>query len=402
MSRRVAAALGATLALAIAGCGAEGETEPASAGSSEAPSTEPAEQPTTVERNRIEVVEGQGDGGLDAATIYEELGRGVVTVISVFDGKAPLLGEQGASGLGSGFVLDEDGRIATNAHVVTQGTGPDLQRAEEVYVELADGDRVPAEILGADPFSDVALLEIDPQGLSLTPLELGSLDGVDVGAPVVAIGSPFGERQSLSVGVVSALDREIESLTRFQIGGAVQTDAAINQGNSGGPLLDAEGRVIGINAQIRSTSGGGVGVGFAIPVDAVSRSLEQLREDGEVSYAFLGVASAELYPQLAEELGVDAEGGAAVSDVVPGSPADDAGIEAADETIEFQGDPEIPDGGDVIVAVDGEQIDRDSSLADLVETREPGTEVELTVVRGDDRRDVTVELGDRAAADSPE
>ncbi len=141
-----------------------------------------------------------------------------------------------------------------------------------------------------------------------------------MGQPVAAIGSPFGERQSLSIGVISALNRDIESLTRFQIGDAIQTDAAINQGNSGGPLLDAHGRVLGINAQIRSASGGGVGVGFAIPVDTVRRSLEQLAEDGQVSYAFLGVTSQELYPQLADHLEIEADSGALVVDVVPRKP----------------------------------------------------------------------------------
>lgn len=357
-----------------------------------------AAAPPTVERNRIEVVEQQGadDGGFDASAIYDSLSPGVVTVISVFDGESPLSALEGdGAGLGSGFVLDDRGRIATNAHVVTTGTGARLDEAQEVYVEFGDGNRVPARIVGADPFSDVALLETDPAGLTLTPLELGSSEGLTVGQPVAAIGSPFGERQSLSVGVISALNRDIESLTRFQIGDAIQTDAAINQGNSGGPLLDAQGRVLGINAQIRSASGGGVGVGFAIPVDTVQRSLDQLGEDGEVSYAFLGVSSQELYPQLADHLGIDAESGALVVDVVPGSPADEAGVEPGDGTTEFQGQPDIPEGGDAIVAVDGTRLDRGSSLADLIETQEPGSEVELTVVRGDDRRQVTVTLDER-------
>jgi S1-C subfamily serine protease len=378
----VAAATGAL----VAGCG-DGD-------SNDAAST----APPTVERNRIEVVEQQAErgAGFDAAAIYEGLSPGVVTVISIFDGQSPLseLGGGGA-GLGSGFVLDEQGRVATNAHVVASGTGSRLEEAQEVYVEFGDGNRVPAQIVGADPFSDVALLEIDPAGLSLTPLELGSSDGLAVGQPVAAIGSPFGERQSLSVGVISALDRDIESLTRFQIGDAIQTDAAINQGNSGGPLLDAQGRVLGINAQIRSTSGGGVGVGFAIPVDTVRRSLEQLREEGEVSYGFLGVTSQDLYPQLADHLGIDAPSGVLVVDVLEGSPADAAGLESGDDTTEFQGQAQIPEGGDAIVAVDGEELDRDSTLADLVELKEPGSEVELTVVRGDEEREVTVTLAER-------
>jgi S1-C subfamily serine protease len=377
-----------------AGCGSDDEGPEAGASTA----------PPTVERNRIEVVEQQaeGTGGFDAAAIYDGLSPGVVTVISVFDGESPLseLGGEGA-GLGSGFILDEEGHVATNAHVVSTGTSGGFDEAQEVYVEFGDGNRVPAEIVGTDPFSDVALLEIDPAGLSLTPLELGSSEGLTVGQPVAAIGSPFGERQSLSIGVISALNRDIESLTRFQIGDAIQTDAAINQGNSGGPLLDERGRVLGINAQIRSTSGGGVGVGFAIPADTVSRSLDQLRADGEASYAFLGVSSQELYPQLADHLGIDAESGALVVEVVPGSPADEAGLEPGDESTRFQGQPDIPQGGDAIVAVDGEPLDRGDSLADLIENQAPGTEVELTVVTGDDEREVTVTLDERELRSGP-
>ena len=376
--------LAAALLALASGCG--GDESGSSVGAA-------SDGPPTVERNRIEVVESQG-GGLDAAALYESMSPGVVTVISVFGaGQAPLGG--GGSGLGSGFVLDDQGRIATNAHVVSSGLGGRLEPAEEVYVEFADGNRVAAEIVGTDPFADVALLQIDPAGLSLTPLALGSSEQLRVGQPVAAIGSPFGERQSLSVGVISAIDRDIQSLTRFQIGDAIQTDAAINQGNSGGPLLDARGRVLGINAQIRSTSGSGVGVGFAIPVDTVKRSLQELREDGSVSYGFLGVSSQDLYPQLADHLGVDAEDGALVVGVADGSPAADAGLEVGDDTTEFQGQRNIPEGGDVIVAVDSEELDGDTGLADLIEAKEPGTEVELTVVRGDERRDVDVTLDAR-------
>ena len=178
-------------------------------------------------------------------------------------------------------MLNGEGEIATNAHVVTQGEGEDAQQAREVYVEFADGNRVEAEIVGQDPNADVALLKIDPKGLTLRPLPLGSSADVPVGSPVAAIGSPFGERQSLSVGVVSAIDRDIQSLNgQFAIPGAIQTDAAINPGNSGGPLVDADGKVIGINQQIKTNSGGGEGVGFAVPVDVVKRSLGAAARDG--------------------------------------------------------------------------------------------------------------------------
>ena len=221
------------------------------------------------------------------------------------------------------------------------------------------------------------------------------MDELQVGDPVAAIGSPFGEEQSLSVGVISALDRDIESLTDFGIGDAIQTDAAINRGNSGGPLLDAHGRVIGINAQIKTESGDGAGVGFAIPVDAVRRSLESLREDGEAEYGYLGVSTQELYPQLADRLGLDVETGALVSEVVDDSPADDAGLTAGDKRIEFQGQSDIAVDGDVIVSVNGEKLTHTADLADLVSLLPPGEKVELGVLRDGDQRTVEVELGER-------
>ncbi len=272
-------------ALVGAGCaiGDDEEDQPAS-----------SDSPERVETTRVQVVEGIGkEGGFDPREIYDRLAPGVVTVISLFGDEDTPLGNQNG-GLGSGFVLDGDGYIATNTHVVTNGQS--LDRARQVYVDFADGNRVPARIAGVDPNADVALLKIDPKGLSLTPLELGEEQGLQVGDPVAAIGSPFGEEQSLSIGVISALDRNIASLTDFGIGDAIQTDAAINRGNSGGPLLDAQGRVIGINAQIRTETGEGAGVGFAIPVDTVKRSLDSLRDDGEAEYGYLGCLDAGALP----------------------------------------------------------------------------------------------------------
>jgi S1-C subfamily serine protease len=377
---------GALCAFALAGAGcAIGEDEGDDAARSDAPER--------VETTRVQVVEGIGTkGGFDAGGIYDRLAPGVVTVISLFGDEDTPLGSQDG-GLGSGFVLDGDGFIATNTHVVTNGQG--LSRAKQVFVDFADGNRVPARIVGTDPNADVALLKVDPKGLSLTPLELGEIDDLRVGDPVAAIGSPFGEEQSLSIGVISALDRNIASLTDFGIGDAIQTDAAINRGNSGGPLLDAHGRVIGINAQIKTESGDGAGVGFAIPVDAVRRSLDSLRDDGDAEYGYLGVSTQELYPQLAEKLGLEVDAGALVSEVVEDSPADDAGLTAGDRRIEFQGQTDIAVDGDVIVSVNGDQLTRSADLADLVSLLEPGEEVELGVLRDGDRRTIEVELGDR-------
>jgi S1-C subfamily serine protease len=377
---------GALCAFAVAAPGCSlGDDDSGDAASSDAPER--------VETTRVEVVEGIGTkNGFDARAIYDRLAPGVVTVISLFGETDGPLGSQ-AGGLGSGFVLDGDGYIATNTHVVTSGQG--LRRAGQVYVDFADGNRVPARIVGIDPNADVALLKIDPKGLSLTPLELGELESLSVGDPVAAIGSPFGEEQSLSIGVISALDRNIASLTDFGIGDAIQTDAAINRGNSGGPLLDGHGRVIGINAQIKTETGEGAGVGFAIPVDAVKRSLDLLREDGEAEYGYLGVSTQELYPQLAERLGLDVEVGALVSEIVEDSPADDAGLTAGDRLIDFQGQTDIAAEGDVIVAVNGEDLTQTADLADLISLLEPGESVDLGILRDGEKRTIEVELGER-------
>jgi S1-C subfamily serine protease len=379
-------ALGILLAaglLAGAGCGGGDD----SSGSSKVTTT------------RVQVVQGLGKkGGFDPDEIYKRLSPGVVTVISIFSGGNPLSEDGGEGGQGSGFVLDGEGYIATNAHVVTESSSN--ARSKQVYVEFSSGDRVPGRIIGVDPNADVALLKVDPKGLKLTPLSLGSSSTLAVGSPVAAIGSPFGERQSLSVGVVSAIDRNIESLTRFQIGDAIQTDAAINPGNSGGPLLNAKGQVLGINAQIKSQSGGGEGVGFAIPVDAVSRSLKELRSKGKVDYGFLGVTTLLLYPQLAERLDLGVRDGALVADVEAGSPADEAGLESGSKKISFQGQDEVPADGDVIVAVDGRKLDRHDDLADVISALPAGKEVSLDVLRGGDKRTVKVKLGSRPRGNS--
>ncbi len=380
--RRIAAAALAALGLAATACDSSDD--------------EGTSAPDRVTTTRVQVVDGIGrEGDFDPGQIYQRLSPGVVTVISIFDGGV-LEADNGEGGQGSGFVLDGEGHVATNAHVVTTGAGPgtESERAERVFVEFSDGNRVPAKIVGDDPNSDVALLKLQTGGLSLTPLKLGDSESIDVGEPVAAIGSPFGEEQSLTIGVVSAVDRTIESLTRFQIGNAIQTDAAINPGNSGGPLLDAQGRVIGINAQIKSESGGGEGVGFAIPVDAVRRSLDELRARGRVSYGYLGVSSLVLWPQAAERLGLAVRDGAVVESVEPGSPAQKAGLRAGADEVDFQATP-VPTGGDVIVAVDGRPLTRADDLADVISAKRAGKRVELDVLRDGERLTIEVRLGQR-------
>lgn len=320
--------------------------------------------------------------GFDAAAVYERAAPGVVTIRALFSG---------GGGEGSGFVLNEQGEIVTNAHVVTDESSGSRRPAEEVFVEFSDRNVVPAEIVGFDPFVDVALIKVEPDGIPLRPLRLGDDAELQVGQPVAAIGSPFGEQQSLSVGVISATDRSVRSLTEFQIEGAIQTDASINPGNSGGPLLDAGARVIGINQQIETSSGANDGVGFAVPISSIKRSVAQLEADGSAEYAYIGVSSQALYPQLAEKLGLDTDFGGLIATVVAGGPAEKAGLKGGDDKLEFQAG-EYRTGGDVILEVEGRKVVGPADLARLISTYRPGKEIELTVLRDGEREDVEVTL----------
>ena len=348
-----------------------------------------------------QIVVEASDGSFNPAQIYKDASPGVVTIDSVFEGGVnDILGGGGSAGQGSGFVVDTDGDIVTNAHVVTSGGhlngGGTPREAKQVFVEFGDRNRVPAEIKGFDADADVALIKVDPDGLDLEPVTLSGRSSFAVGEPVAAIGSPFGEDQSLSVGVISATNRTVEGLTNFGIDNAIQTDASINPGNSGGPLLDSKGQVIGINEQIASSSGSNSGVGFAIPVTSVRYSLDQLKGDGKVEYAFLGVTSESLYPQLAEHLGLDTKAGALITDVVNGSPADDAGLNGStgQDTFQLQ---QVKTGGDVVIAVDGKQVLENNDLSELVAAHKAGDTVTLDILRDGHRTSVDVTLGARPA-----
>ena len=344
------------------------------------------------------VVIQTADDSFNPGAVYERDAPSVVTVASIFGGNASgIFGGQGAAGQGSGFVISDDGEIVTNAHVVTDGQaggGGEISEAKEVYIQFADRNQVPAQVVGFDPFADVALLKVEPDGLDLDPIELGSDESVAIGEPVAAIGSPFGEEQSLSTGIVSATDRSIQSLTEFQIDGAIQTDASINPGNSGGPLLDGDGNVVGINQQINTTSGGNEGVGYAVPIDLVKRSVEQLRADGKVAYAYIGVTTQPLYPQLADRLEIDSDTGALVAEVVEGGPADEAGIRGGDQKVKFQG-INVDAGGDVITAVNGEKLVGETDLPRIISLLDPGETVTLDIIRDGSEEEVEVTLGER-------
>jgi S1-C subfamily serine protease len=283
-------------------------------------------------------------------------------------------------------VLDKDGYVLTNAHVV--------EGAKEAGVRFTEeSSLVEAEVVGSDLSTDLALLKIDPdEAPKLTPLELGDSSKLNVGDPVIAIGNPFGYSRTVTTGIVSALQRQITAPNNFQIDNVIQTDASINPGNSGGPLIDARGQVVGINSQIATAgSTGSVGIGFAVPVNTAKQIIPQLKDDGKVERAYLGVTTTTVTEQLAEDLNLPVDEGALIQDVVDGGPADEAGLRAG-RTELGQG---LRVGGDIIVKVDGQEISRNSDVAEAILDKKPGDEVEIEYFRRDDRRKVTVELGER-------
>src|SRR3954462_133949 len=298
--------------------------------------------------------------------------------------------EQRGEATGSGFVIDRNGNILTHAHVI--------DGAVKVTVQFSDNKSVDAKIVGKDVSSDIALLKVDPDGLDLHPLNLGSAKDVQVGDPTIAIGNPFGLDRTLTTGVVSALQREIKAPNGFKIDNVIQTDAAINPGNSGGPLLDATGRVIGINSQIETGGGGdgNVGIGFAVPIDTARKELNQLKKSGKVSRAWLGVSSLTVDGSLSQ-LNLPAKQGALVQSVQKGSPADKAGLKGGDISAQMGGSP-IQLGGDVVTKVDGKAVKSSDDLANSVENKKAGDKVTLTFFRGKNEKAVEVTRGKRPAS----
>jgi 2-alkenal reductase len=331
--------------------------------------------------------------GFDAKRIYAARSRGVVTVFAQYsDGES-------RESQGSGFVVTNSGYILTSAHVVTElADSGKSNEASSVYVAFRDGDRIEAEIVGWDGYDDVALLRVDPTAHSLQVVPLGDSSRVRAGDPVAAMGSPFGNEDSITVGVVSAIRRSIDSLISiYRVVDAIQIDAPITHGNSGGPLFDARGRVIGINAQIRSDSGNAEGVGFAIPINAAKRSMAQLVATGRVVYAYLGVTTETLTPTVARHLGYEANRGAIVSAVREGSPAERAGLHGGDDRETFNG-VRVTRGGDVIVAIGGTSVRSADDVVREISERLPGQTVAVSIVRGGDRKSVRIRLGSRPTA----
>jgi S1-C subfamily serine protease len=338
-----------------------------------------------------------GPTAIDVAEIYKRSAPGVVQIVSTSRGAAgtdifgnPVPGDTQRA-LGSGFVIDKEGHVVTNYHVV--------QRATSIEVSFSNQETVSAKVVGTDPSTDLAVLKVNVDAKALTPLSLADSDKVQVGDPVVAIGNPFGLERTVTAGIVSALQREVNAPNDFTIDHVIQTDAPINSGNSGGPLIDAEGRVIGVNSQIETANGGGgnVGIGFAVPSNTVKSVVAQLLADGKVDRAFLGVTLEDVQPDVAQVLRLPAKQGVLVASVKPGSPAAKAGIVGGTTQVVVAGES-YQLGGDMIVALDGKDVTSVDGLRDMIAARKPGDTVSVTIVNKDGKRTTkSVELARQPA-----
>jgi S1-C subfamily serine protease len=293
---------------------------------------------------------------------------------------------QSQRALGSGFVLDKAGHIVTNFHVV--------RGASAIQVSFSNNERYKAKLVGVDPSTDIAVLKVDVKASALKALPLGNSDGVRVGDQVIAIGNPFGLDRSVTAGIVSAVQRRIEAPNQLSISHVIQTDAALNHGNSGGPLLNAQGQVVGVNAQIETggVSQGNVGIGFAIPINTVKDVVAALIKNGAVEHAFLGIEGKTLTPAIARLFHLQVSSGVLVATVRKGTGAADAGLKAATDEVTVAGES-WPAGGDVIVKVDDQAVPTVDRLIDVIASKQPGDDVQLEIVRGTSHHTLTVKLG---------
>ena len=327
-------------------------------------------------------------------SIYRASAPGVVhieTTTRVAQQDDPFFGNpfgaaQTQRALGSGFVLDKAGHIVTNFHVVRGATA--------IQVSFSNNERFKAKLVGVDPSTDIAVLQVEVKARALKALPLGNSDGVRVGDQVIAIGNPFGLDRSVTAGIVSAVQRRIEAPNRLSISHVIQTDAALNHGNSGGPLLNAQGEVVGVNAQIETggASQGNVGIGFAIPINTVKDVVAQLIKHGDVEHAFLGIEGKTLTPSIARLFHLPVNSGVIVATVRQGSGAAAGGLKAATSEVTVEGES-WPAGGDVIVKVDGEPVPTVERLVDLIASKQPGEKIDVEVVRESSHDTLTVKLG---------
>jgi S1-C subfamily serine protease len=338
---------------------------------------------------------------LSIGDIYQRSAGGVVQVTStsvVTVPADPFFGDlfpsqQQQQSLGSGFVIDKTGHIVTNYHVV--------QSAKKINVSFSNGASTKATIVGVDPSSDLAVLKVDASSRALTPLQLGNSDTMRVGDPVVAIGNPFGLDRTVTAGIVSAIQRAITAPNGYTIDHVIQTDAAINHGNSGGPLLNRRGQVIGVNAQIETgdSGSGNVGVGFAIPSNTVKNVIAQLLREGRVNRAFIGISATPITRDLARVFRLPVSKGLLVQSVQPGSGAASAGLKPGTTQVVLAGES-YNLGGDIIVQADKSPVASLDRLRDVVASKKPGDKLRLVVYRNGKRTIVNVKLGRQPAARS--
>jgi S1-C subfamily serine protease len=354
-------------------------------------------QPANDTGGAIELDTSTDGEGKTPRAIYKAVSPSVVHITSratqVDTGFFGIPQEQETEGTGSGFVIDDKGHIVTNAHVV--------EGAEELTVSFGDeATTVKAKIVGEDKSSDIAVIKVNPdakalKGVDLTPLTFADSRQLQVGDPVLAIGNPYGLDRTLTTGVVSALQREIPSLNDFTITDVIQTDAAVNPGNSGGPLLDAQGRVIGVNSQIKSQSGSFAGIAFAVPSDRVRSVANKLIKDGKIEYAWLGIAGGEITPELVKELDLPVDEGVLIGTVTDGSPADDIGLQGSREVRDLSTGETSREGGDVVTSLDGVKVTSMRQLAGIVDAHAPGDNLKIEFIHDGKRESKTITLGTR-------
>lgn len=361
------------------------------------PATAPSSSPAA---DQTEAVVNDMTGVIDTEEqlligIYETVNPAVVNI----DVSAETTeGDLADYGTGSGFVYDTEGHIITNRHVI--------EGADQVWVTFSEGTVLSAEVLGEDPYADLAVLKVEtPEDFQLTPVVLGESDDLKVGQRVIAIGNPFGLSGSMTVGIISGVGRTLPSAIVSQTGVfsnplIIQTDAAINPGNSGGPLLDSNGQVIGVNVAISSTSGFNSGVGFAIPANTIKRVVPQIIETGSVEYPYLGISSQTNFTlaELADEFDLPVRRGVLIATVTPDSGADKAGLRGGDEEVTYRGGT-LTMGGDIITAIDGIPLNSfDELLGYLVSNTEVGQEITLTIIRDGETLELPVTLTARPDA----
>jgi S1-C subfamily serine protease len=344
----------------------------------------PAPPPQKISENSPEMPLGLDPIEAENVRIYKDAAPVVANIVTHAVQYDFFMDPMPVEGAGSGFLIDTDGHILTNYHVVAG--------AQTIQVTMGDQSRYIAKFIGADTRNDIALLKIDLKGRKLTPLPLGDSRDLIVGQRVLAIGNPFGFQSTLTTGVISSLGRTVQTDENTFIDQAIQTDAAINRGNSGGPLLNTHGQVIGINSAIFSPSGTAAGIGFAIPINTAKRVAQELIANGRVVHATLGASGRAIWPGLAQALNLGVDQGILIESVTPGGPAAQAGIRGGNRVV-LAGLQQLTIGGDVLVAINGKAVTDQSDLTLLLDRAQPGDIVTLTVMRNGKKMDVRVKLG---------